>query len=144
MYNKKAFYKQWSKHQSDKSRNHCGAARRQSLKQHANTNGQNPPANVLALDDKYELHLFAPGYEKPDFLIAVIDQTLRISVKEKVNEEANWKRKEYSPNGFERHFELNEKIDKAAIGAKYENGVLILSLPKMEGFETARQKIVVD
>jgi HSP20 family molecular chaperone IbpA len=39
---------------------------------------------------------------------------------------------------------LNEKTDTAAIAATYKNGVLILSLPKLEGSETTRQEIEVD
>lgn len=103
-----------------------------------------PPANVRELDDKYELYLFAPGYEKSDFIIALIDNRLSISVKEKEEVDQNWRRKEYSQGEFVRQFELSEKVNKEDIIAKYENGVLILSLPKLEEFETSRQEIKVD
>jgi HSP20 family protein len=103
-----------------------------------------PPANVLEKDDKYELHLFAPGYKKKDFLIALIDQKISISAKKEALESGeNWKRKEYIPRGFDRQFELNDKIDRSNIIAKYENGVLMVSLPKMEGFETLREEIKI-
>ncbi len=111
---------------------------------HLHGNHQRPPANVRELDDKYELYLFAPGYEKGDFLIALMDDTLSVSVEKTSDQDGNWKRKEFSPAGFIRQFQLNEKIDKESIVAKYENGVLILSLPKMEGFETMRKEIEVD
>ena len=143
MCNRREFYKHLSHNQADKFKRHSGSHRRHAWKENFKAAFNNPPANVLELDDKYELHLFAPGYVKSDFLIAVLDQALSISVKDKVEEEANWKRKEYSPKGFLRQFELNEKIDKSTILAKYENGVLILNLPKLEGFETARQEIEV-
>ena len=102
-----------------------------------------PQANVSESDDKYELHLYAPGYIKKDFTIALIDNKLTISVADKTLDESNWKRKEYSPNGFVRQFGLNEDINMEAIVAKYENGVLIVTLPKKEGFETKRQEIEV-
>ncbi|MDF1695943.1 MAG: Hsp20/alpha crystallin family protein [Saprospiraceae bacterium] len=102
-----------------------------------------PRANVLEKDEKYELHLFAPGYIKSDFTIALIDQKLTISVKDKESNEANWKRKEYSPSGFVRQFALNEDINSDSIEAVYENGVLIISLPKLEGHETKRQEIEI-
>jgi HSP20 family molecular chaperone IbpA len=44
---------------------------------------------------------------------------------------------------FERKFELNDKIDKTAIAANYENGILIVSLPKLEGHEIERQAIEI-
>ena len=100
-----------------------------------------PPANVRELDDSYELSLFAPGFEKSDFSISLVEQTLSISVENKTETPENWKRKEYAPKGFVREFELNEHIDKSNIAVKYENGVLIFSLPKLENAKTAGQTI---
>ncbi len=101
------------------------------------------PANVREMDDKFELYLFAPGFEKSDFVIAVLDQTLSISANDRTDEQESWKRHEYMPQGFVRQFKLNESIDKSAIVAKYENGVLIVNLPKSEGFESSRQEIEI-
>ena len=143
MCNRTAFNKHWNHHHADKYKSYGGHLRKKFWEEKFRAAFNNPPANVRELDDKYELYLFAPGYEKADFLIALIDQTLSISVKDKTEEQETWKRQEYMPKGFVRQFELNEKIDKSAIGAKYENGVLILSLPKLEGFETERQDITI-
>lgn len=109
-----------------------------------NATFNSPPVNVRETDNSYELYLFAAGYEKSDFKIALTDQTLSISVEDAKLEEGNWKRQEYTPKGFVRQFELNEKTDKSAIGATYRNGVLILSLPKLEGFETTSHEIEID
>ena len=137
MCNRRAFYK------ADHYRRHGGHPRKRAWKENFRKAFSKPPANVRELDDKFELYLFAPGFEKKDFLIALIDDTLSISVENKKEEQENWKRQEYQPKAFVRQFELNEKIDKSAIVAKYENGVLILSLPKLEGFETDRQEITI-
>jgi HSP20 family protein len=103
---------------------------------------QNPPANVLEENDQYLLHLYAPGFSKEDFLIATIDNTLSISL-EVSEDHTAWKRQEYSPQSFKRQFDLSEKIKKDAISAKYEDGVLIVTLPKLEGMETSRQEIQI-
>ena len=126
-----------------KYRNHGGYARKKAWKEHMMAELNTPPVNIQEKDDKYELHLFAPGYEKGDFLIALIDNDLSISTETKKDDKENWKRKEYTPTAFARQFALNEKINKEAIEAKYENGVLIVTLPKLEGFETDRQEIEV-
>jgi len=103
-----------------------------------------PPVNVQEMDDKYELHIYAAGLEKEDFQISVVDHILTIEVERKNESEENtWKREEYRPGGFKRRFELNEKVDESAIEAGYDNGVLIITLPKLEGFETTRQDIDV-
>lgn len=143
MYNKRAIYKQMAQHRSDNFSSCGGHRRKKAWKEKFAASFNTPPANVRELDDKYELHLFAPGLEKSDFIIALIDHVLSITVKEKTDDNGNWKRLEYSLNGFVRQFELSEKVDKTAIEAKYEKGVLIVSLAKLEGFETTRQEIEI-
>jgi HSP20 family protein len=143
MYNRRAFHKNWNHNNADKYRNCGGHPLKKAWKESFKAALNNPPANVKELDDRYELHLFAPGYEKSDFVIALKDKNLSISVENKKDTEQNWKRQEYTPKGFLRQFALNDKIDKAAILAKYENGVLIISLPKLEGHETSRQEIAI-
>ena len=103
-----------------------------------------PPVNVKEHDDSYELYVYAAGYTKEDFQVNLKDNTLVIAIENKdVVDSPNWRRQEFYAQGFERHFELNEKIDKEAISAKYENGVLTLTLPKLDGFETFRKDIEI-
>lgn len=104
-----------------------------------------PPVNIQELDDRYELWVFAAGFTKEEFEVKVKDQILVIKAKKQESEivdEPGMKRKEFDPRrGFKRVFELNEKIDKDNISASYEEGVLKLTLPKLEGFETFRKDI---
>ena len=107
-----------------------------------------PPANVEELDDHYTISIYAPGLEKNNFEIQLKDDTL--IVRGKPQKDANfdepfrWQRKEYGAQAFERYFQLNEKIDKNAISAKYEDGVLRIELPKLEGFESHSHSIEVN
>ena len=102
-----------------------------------------PPANVQEFDDRYELMLYAPGLEKSDFKISVVNNVLSIGVTQKENaaDQSNWKRKEFNTTGFKRQFELNDKIDNKKITAKYEAGILHLSFPKLKEHFTKRQDI---
>lgn len=105
-----------------------------------------PPVNVEELDDSYELNVFAAGYAKKDFDVKIQNETLMISAKKSDADEAeigNWRRKEFGAYGFERHFILNEKVDKEAINAKYTDGVLKVTLKKLAGFETRRSEIKI-
>jgi len=103
---------------------------------------QQPPVNVEEQDDQFMLYVFAPGFEKEDFQISTADNIMTVAVdKETVEDSTFWKRKEYEAKGFKRQFELNDKIDTTAISATYRNGVLIVTLPKLEGEETIRQDI---
>ena len=135
----RAYHSHWGKHHR---RHHAKKWWKQRM---ANAWGY-PPVNVEELDDRYEITLFAAGYAKDDFKIALKDNNLSISVEAKEHEEQefHWRRNEFKPGGFERHFRLNEKIDKSEIGAKYEEGILKVVLPKKSGFETLRQDIEID
>ena len=108
--------------------------------------GIHPPVNVQELDDRYEVFLVAPGLEREDFNISLVENVMTISVEKKEaseNEKGRWKRKEFSAGGFKRKFELNEKIDLDAIKAKYGDGILQVTLSKLEGEETVRKEILV-
>ena len=143
MNNRRAFYRQMNQHRSDNFSSCNGHSRKRAWKEKFASSFNSPPANVRELDDKYELHLFAPGLEKSDFIIAVIDQNLSISVKEPTEDQGNWKRLEHVNRGFVRQFALNDKVDTSAITAKYEKGVLIISIAKLEGYEISRKEIEI-
>jgi len=143
MCNKRAYRNHWNTHPFSKYGSYDRHSRKKAWKESFKAALNSPPANVKEADDKYELYLFAPGFEKSDFIISVTDQTLSISVERKTEDEETWKRQEYVPKRFVRKFDLGEKIDAANITAKYEKGVLILTLPKSAGFETKRQEITV-
>ncbi len=55
----------------------------------------------------------------------------------------DWVLREYSRGGFVRTFTLDETIDASAITAKYEDGVLQVSLPVIAGAQTKEQEIKI-
>jgi len=94
-----------------------------------------PAVNITEHKDEYLVSLAAPGLKKDDFKIAIDGNMLTISSeKEEKKEEKDQKftRKEYSYSSFSRSFTLPEEINKEKIDARYEDGVLKLSLPRKE------------
>lgn len=94
-----------------------------------------PAVNVLEFDDRFEMHLAAPGLAKADFNLRMENGHLVISAEKKAEASENgstYTRKEFSYHSFRRSFQLDEVIDAAQISATYENGVLKISLPKKE------------
>ncbi|MCB9283569.1 MAG: Hsp20/alpha crystallin family protein [Lewinellaceae bacterium] len=103
-----------------------------------------PPVNVEELDDQYQIAIYAAGYAKTDFQVKLEGDVLIISVDKPGNEQPPFygpRRMQFKPGSFQKRFELNSKIDKEAIHAKYEEGILTVTLPKLEGFETIRKDI---
>lgn len=98
-----------------------------------------PPVNITESKDAYQVSLAVPGMKKEDFKIGMDGNILTISSeKEETKEEKDKKftRKEYSYSAFSRSFTLPDEINKEKIEAKYENGVLMLSLPRKEETQT--------
>jgi HSP20 family protein len=52
--------------------------------------------------------------------------------------------REYSRGGFVRRFTLDETIDAGSISARYEDGVLHVSLPLLPGKEATNKQIVIN
>jgi HSP20 family protein len=102
--------------------------------------------NISENATQYELHVVAPGLHKEDFKIDVDKNILTVSYEqhsENKESDSNWIRQEFRMSSFKRSFSLNEKIDVANINALYENGVLMISLPKKEKEEVKIQTISV-
>lgn len=95
-----------------------------------------PSVNIRETDEKFELELAAPGLSKEDFNVDIQGKNLIITVKkenqaESKDNKGNYTRKEFSYQSFIRSFSLPEaKIKIDNITAKYENGILFITIPK--------------
>jgi HSP20 family protein len=94
------------------------------------------PVNIREQKDWYELFLFAPGLNKDAFQVNVADEILTIRFDRQPDQErSQWLYQEYPSGPFERRFALHGKIDTNSITARYTDGVLELTLPKLPGSE---------
>lgn len=94
-----------------------------------------PAVNITEQKDEYHVSLAAPGMKKEDFNIDVDGNMLTISSEKeesKEEKEKKFTRKEYSYSSFSRSFTLPEEVNKEKIDARYEDGVLKISLPRKE------------
>jgi HSP20 family protein len=94
-----------------------------------------PAVNIKENDVNFKLEVYAPGFAKEDFNLELSQKTLTVSCEKQLEKEVNneqYSRKEFSATAFKRTFNLPETVNIEAIQAKYENGVLNISLPKRE------------
>ena len=91
-----------------------------------------PSVNILDNEKFFELNLAAPGKNRKDFIIELEDQILTISSESFKNNDGsdNFTRQEYWDGNFKRSFRVPDSINTSLIKAKYENGILSISLPK--------------
>ena len=94
-----------------------------------------PSVNIIEHEKDFKIDLAAPGLEKKDFKVEVENGILFISVEKRMEtkeEKENYTRREYSFHSFSRSFRLPENSLPEKIDAKYESGILRLTLPKKE------------
>ena len=105
-----------------------------------------PPVNIFETNDDYQIEFNAAGRKKEDFKITVDKNILTVSFEKKEeNKEENKKfvKKEFTLQSFKRSFTLDEKVNADEINAKYEDGLLLLTLPKTEEVKVMPKEILV-
>lgn len=105
---------------------------------------QRAAVNIYKTETSYEMLVFAPGRIKEHFKLDVAGRELQVSYTPPEGfSRPEWVLREYSRGGFVRTFTLNETIDATAISAKYEDGVLHVSLPLVPGKAETKQEIQI-
>lgn len=105
---------------------------------------QRAAVNIYKTGSSYEMLVFAPGRIKEHFRIDVNGQELKISYTPPEGfPRPVWVLREYSRGGFVRVFTLDETIDAAGITARYEDGVLYVSLPLVPGKEVTQKQVAI-
>ncbi|MBD1397309.1 Hsp20/alpha crystallin family protein [Pontibacter sp. JH31] len=106
-----------------------------------------PATNIRESEKEYTIELAAPGMTKEDFNIDVDEGMLTISSqKEEDNSqvEENFTRREYNYSSFSRSFRLPDAVNAEEIKARYEEGVLKISVPKREESGNNRKRVNID
>lgn len=94
-----------------------------------------PSTNIKERQNDYLIELAAPGLDKKDFKISLEDNVLSISAEKKeeqVEENEKYTRKEFFAGAFKRQFTLPDAVNHDDIQANYNNGILQLSIPKLQ------------
>ena len=97
-------------------------------------NNVQPATDIYENNDEYVLIANMPGVSRSEIQVKVIDESLIVFGRINYNEALN---KDYILNENEignyfRKFKIADSIEKAKISAKYDNGQLIVNLPKSE------------
>ena len=106
-----------------------------------------PAINVKETEKDYTVEVAAPGMTKDDFNVNIDkDGNLHIHMeahteKKEEDKKSHYLRREFAYSKFEQTLLLPEDVKKEAIEAKVNDGVLTVTLPKMEkpAAEAARQ-----
>ena len=100
-----------------------------------------PSVNIIENSKDFKIEMAAPGLQKKDFKVVVLNGILTISTEkneEMKKEFENYTTREFSFSAFSRSFRLPENCIPEKIDAKYENGILQLFIPKKDASLTEK------
>ena len=101
-----------------------------------------PLANVINDEGTYILTLAIPGVAKNDVSINIEKNKLTIKSEVEENTDTKFRLREFNYAKFERSFTLSDDVDIDNISAKFENGVLTISIPTVEEAGPKKVEIV--
>ncbi|HTQ72591.1 MAG TPA: Hsp20/alpha crystallin family protein [Acidocella sp.] len=105
-----------------------------------------PSVDIAETEKAYTITAELPGMAAEDVEVALDGGVLMIKGEkrsETKTEEKNYHLTERSYGAFQRRFSLPDGVDRNAINAAVDKGVLTLTLPKLSPSETAAKKIEV-
>tara|TARA_R100000458_G_C8229849_1_gene211871 strand:- start:581 stop:1054 length:474 start_codon:yes stop_codon:yes gene_type:complete len=94
-----------------------------------------PKVNVYEYDDKVGIIAEIPGLDKKQLEVSVEEGVLTIAGDKHSafeNDGAKVLRRELKQSSFKRQFELGEQLDGENISANFKDGILSVSVPKVE------------
>ena len=98
-----------------------------------------PAVNIKESDKDFQIEIAAPGMTREDFSVRIDnDEELVIALEKKSKKEekdekgVNYLRREFSYTSYHQSFVLPENINLEAIQAEMLNGVLHITLPKVQ------------
>ena len=105
-----------------------------------------PPMNISETENDYLVMMDLPGVDKKDAEVNLKNGILTVSGERKTSEKSDennriWHETTYGT--FSRSFEFTSDIVEEKIKAKFNNGILNITIPKAEEIKPAVKKIAV-
>ena len=107
-----------------------------------------PAVNIVENLTNFVLEVAIPGIKKENLIIEAEEDTLKVAskavdTKEEEEKDIQYTKREFNYTNFERSFTLPENIQIEDINASYENGVLTITLPKMEEKKALKKMVEI-
>jgi len=104
-----------------------------------------PAVDIVEHKDAFELHADIPGADPGSINVNFEQGVLTIHAGRAVAAaDADTIYAEFEPGEYERSFTVSDQIDAGKIAAHYRNGVLVLTLPKVEAAKPKKIAVTVN
>ena len=103
--------------------------------------------DVREHEDHYEVDVDLPGFKKDEIRLELENGTLTVHAAKDIEKEKKDKagkiiRQERFSGAMQRSFYVGEALTEEDIGAKFENGVLSLNIPKKDVKKLPEKKVI--
>ena len=102
-------------------------------------NNAYPKVNVVDYNDKVEIEAELAGYSKSDISVEVVEDGILCVSGEKSSKTESGDKKylhqELKRSHFSRSFTLGDQLDQKSVSAKFEDGILYVTIKKMQKTE---------
>ena len=103
--------------------------------------------DVRETEDSYELDVDLPGFKKDEVTLELKDGVLTIQAvkgldKDETDKKGKYIRQERYAGACSRSFYVGEHVEPEDIGAKFENGILQISLPKAAKKQLPKSNVI--
>lgn len=105
----------------------------------------NMKTDIRETDKGYELSVDMPGFDKKEIALSLDNGYLTIQAKREEKEEdgKNYVRRERNFS-CKRSYYVGDALTEEDVKAKYENGTLVIDVPKVKEREITRKNIQID
>jgi len=98
-------------------------------------------------EDHYEMHIDLPGFKKEEITLTLENGYLTVAAAKGLDVDNEKKgrviRQERYAGAMQRSFYVGGALTEEDIGAKYEHGVLTLTIPKKEAKKLPEKKVIM-
>lgn len=112
--------------------------------------GMQPPVNIEETESEFVISLFAAGLVKENVTLTIKDDVLKIGYpgtsqgpEAEQAPKGTFTYQEHHQGGFQRSFQLNNKVLTESITAQYADGILKVILPKNPATNQPAQTVTV-
>ncbi len=109
---------------------------------------KNMKTDIIEKDDKYQVDIDLPGFDKKDLKISVEGGYLTVTAKKETSNEekkdGSYIRRERYSGECSRTFYVGEEYEAEDIKASFKNGILSLDIPKKEDKKEIPEKKYIE